>query len=210
MNVPLITYEAALDDGTKLRFRPIEPSDKDLLVRGFNELSPESRYRRFFHPIDHLTEADLRYLTEIDYVNHFAWLALLDEPGEPGVGVGRWVRLANERDVAEAAITVVDRYQNRGIGTILLRLLAHSAVENGIRHLRAWVMAENQPVIDLLKAVGAKLGRIDGGLRELDAPLPDDAEQIDVSPARVILREVAAGNIEAGVDPMSYGRTRLR
>src|SRR5947207_6557708 len=48
-------------------------------------------------------------LTEIDYHDHMAWVAL-DPPGPGflGVGVGRYARPAEEPAVAEAAVTVVD------------------------------------------------------------------------------------------------------
>jgi len=132
------TTEVALRDGTRVRLRPILPEDKAVLVEGFRRLSPESRYRRFMAPIQELTDDELRYLTEIDYVDHFAWLALdLEQPGHPGIGVGRYVRIPEEPDVAEAAVTVVDDYyQGRGVGTLLLEALGAVALENGIRRFR--------------------------------------------------------------------------
>lgn len=127
-------FESHLADGRRVLFRPIEPTDKELLADGFHRLSPESRYRRFFRSIDHLSDAQLRYLTEVDQKDHVAWVAVLpDEAKDRGAGVARWVRLADEPDAAEGAITVVDSLQGLGIGKTLLHLLAHVAIERGIR-----------------------------------------------------------------------------
>lgn len=62
-----------------------------------------------------LTEAELDYLTNIDYQDHFAWTAFaLDDPGQPGIGVARFIRLVERPEAAEAAVTVIDAYQGRG------------------------------------------------------------------------------------------------
>ena len=92
--MPHDEYAAALEDGTRVLFRRVRPDDKDRLQRGLAQLSPESRYLRFFGPLDHFTAGQLRYLTEVDFRDHFAWVATLpDLPGEPGIGIARWIRL---------------------------------------------------------------------------------------------------------------------
>src|SRR5947207_5929492 len=107
-----------LRDGSPVVVRPILPEDRDRLVEGFARLSDESRYRRFGTPVRRLTDEQLRYLTEIDYETHMAWIALDPAtPGEPGLGVARYVRLPGEPEVAEAAVTVVDSHQGLGLGT---------------------------------------------------------------------------------------------
>ncbi len=81
-----------LRDGTTLLVRPIAPGDKDALQRGIEELSDDSRYRRFLAASPRLSDAQLRYLTEVDHHDHEALVALTED-GEP-VAVGRFVRLA--------------------------------------------------------------------------------------------------------------------
>jgi GNAT superfamily N-acetyltransferase len=187
--------ETTLDDGTRLRIRPIRPDDKERLVRGFERLSPQSRYRRFFRHIDHLTDRQLAYLTEVDGHDHVAWIATLpDEPGEPGVGVARWVRLRDDPEVAEAAVTVIDAYHNRGIGRRLLLVAAASAIERGVSAFRVSVMADNQPMIQLLKELGATGGRWESGVLELTVPLAGDLDGEHPVPA--ILRAVAQGRVQ--------------
>jgi len=149
------TFDGVLRDGTPVRIRPIAPEDKDRLAEGMRNLSPQSRYRRFFSSIETLDPALLRHLTEIDYVDHFAWLALsgAGEHASP-LGVGRYIRLPEQPDAAEIAITVGDEYQGRGLGTLLLDLLGLVAQEHGIREFVAVVLPENSPMRDLLRAAG--------------------------------------------------------
>ena len=65
-----------LRDGKSVSLRPIEPGDRERLRRAFDRLGPESRYRRFFSPVDHLTESQLDYLTQVDHHDHEALVAL--------------------------------------------------------------------------------------------------------------------------------------
>lgn len=199
-----------LRDGRRVLFRPIRPDDKSRLQVGLGKMSKESRYQRFFSPIDHFTERQLRYLTEIDYVNHFAWVALLpDEQGTPGVGVGRWVRLASEPEAAEGAVTVIDEFHGQGIGKTLLWLAAHSAIERGIKRFRVWTLGDNSKVQRLLEELGALPGRVDSGVTEYLVPLPDDPHDLDGTPAPLVLRAVAEGRVSATVDPREEHGTRL-
>lgn len=192
-------FESHLPDGRRIVFRPIRPSDKDILAFGFARLSPESRYRRFFRSIDHLSQAQLDYLTEVDGDNHVAWVAVLpDEPPElQGAGVARWIRLADEPDAAEGAVTVVDSLQGNGIGKTLLYLVTHVAVEKGIRNVRAWVLGDNHHVQTMLTELGARPGRWESGALEMTIPLPADPRDLDSTPAPLLLKAVAAGDLDS-------------
>ena len=91
-----------LRDGSHLRIRQGRRSDRELLLRGFERLSPESRYRRFLAPMPELSEDLVRYLTEIDHHDHEAMIALDERTGE-GIGVARYVRDPDRTEVAEVA-----------------------------------------------------------------------------------------------------------
>ena len=100
--------------------------DRQLLLRGFERLSPESRYRRFLAAMPELSEEMVRYLTEIDHHDHEAIAALDARTGE-GIGVARYVRDPQRRDAAEVAVTVIDDWQGKGVGTLLLEALGARA-----------------------------------------------------------------------------------
>jgi GNAT superfamily N-acetyltransferase len=117
-----------LRDGARVLVRPIAPDDRAALAAGFARLSPESRFRRFLSPKKQLTEDDLDVLTRVDHHDHEALVALEADTGE-GIGVARFVRTGPDR--AEPAVVVADDWQGRGVGTLLLDLLAERAWEEG-------------------------------------------------------------------------------
>jgi len=188
------TTEVVLHDGTRVHLRPIVPEDKDRLRAAFERLSPESRYRRFMSPMDELSDEMLAHLTEIDYVDHFAWAALaMDEPGEPGVGVARYVRLEDQPAVAEAAVTVVDDFQGRGLGTFLLDALGAVALENGIKTFSGYVLDGNKAIREVLEQVGVRFRYDSPGLVKVEVDLPARAEELRGSRAYEVLRAIARG-----------------
>src|ERR1700723_1832427 len=98
--------------------------------RQFRRMSPDSRYRRFFSGITELSPVMLDYLTEVDGYDHFALVATVDSldlKAEEGVAAARFVRLPGEPEVAEAAVTVIDDFQGRGLGRLLLARLVDAA-----------------------------------------------------------------------------------
>lgn len=148
---PRYRYDASyeetvgLSDGRRVHLRLIRPADKELLRVGFERLSPDSRYARFMAPKARLSERELDYLTNVDGQNHFAMGAirrhLVSKP--EGVGIARFVRLVDKPDTAEPAVTVVDDYQGKGLGTILLQRLIEAAWERDVRWFCTELLAEN-------------------------------------------------------------------
>jgi len=100
---------AVLRDGSVIHIRPIAPEDRALLEERFEQLSEESRYKRFLPAVRPLDRRQLDYFTRVDHADHEALLALGPHGREP-VGVARYVRLADPES-AEVAIAVVDRLQ---------------------------------------------------------------------------------------------------
>jgi RimJ/RimL family protein N-acetyltransferase len=192
------TVDVTVRDGGHIRLRPVLPEDKDRLVAGLQRLSPQSRYRRFLSPVNELSPRTLAYLTEIDFHDHFAWGALdLDQPDQPGVGVARYVRLADDPEAAEAAVAVVDDHQGRGIGTLLLEVLTFTAVEHGIRRLVASALADNAAVQDLLEDLGVR-PRWDpeAGALVIEAPVPTDDAESRHGEVYDLLRAAARGAVQ--------------
>src|SRR5436190_2504164 len=147
--VPVEGDRAPLPDGTELLVRQLRPSDKRLLAEGFERLSPESRYRRFFRPLDRLSTRDLDYLTEIDHRDHEA-LAAIDVQTGDLVAVARYVRGA-EPHLAEVSVVVGDPWQQRGVATLLLERLVERARAAGVTHFVALVMSENSEALRLFE-----------------------------------------------------------
>jgi GNAT superfamily N-acetyltransferase len=188
-----------LDDGTRVLIRPIRSDDKRLLQDGIQHLSPRSRYLRFLHYLEQLTPAELRYLTEIDYQNHFAWVALsLDQPDQIGLGVARYIRDRARPNHAEAAVAVIDDYQGRGLGRLLLSKLANSARENGIDAFIAYLAPESPVVIHLLRNVAAATTSNEDGLVKVIVPLG----AADPGPGSEEMLRAAAGGTADFLSPV--------
>jgi len=167
--------EEALDDGTPVLYRLLYPKSKediDELKRGFEKLSEYSRYCRFLTQKGEIAEEHYEQISNIDNTDHLALCAIdLSKDPQAGMGIARYVRVEKESDVAEAAVTVIDEYQKKGLGTRLLTLLVQLASEHGINHFRAHVLSSNKGMMKILKRHGAQIRYYGGNLNQIDLPL---------------------------------------
>ncbi len=176
---------ARLSDGTPVILRPVHAGDARLLADGFGRLSPQSIRARFLAPVARLGTAQLRSLVDVDQENRIAWGALHGEVPDLGLGVARCARVTGEPNVAEVAVTVVDEYQGRGLGSLLFTLLAATARGTGIERFRAYVLPDNTPVRHAADRYGASASLEAPGLLRYELSLDD------LPPARHAL--IAAG-----------------
>jgi GNAT superfamily N-acetyltransferase len=142
--------------GELVKLRLVQPSDKARLHSGFRNLSAASRQKRFFGAKDSLSDAELGYFTDMDHCDHFAIGAVeVNSAGEEGdgVGVGRFIRLPQDVECAEVAITVIDRMQGKGIGRTLLERLIDAAVERNINRFRFECLPNNLEIRKLVQKV---------------------------------------------------------
>jgi GNAT superfamily N-acetyltransferase len=193
----LVSFGApvTLRDGSRVRVRQSHRSDGELLLRGFERLSPQSRYRRFLAPMQGLSKAMVRYLTEIDHHHHEAIIALDEETGE-AVGVARYIRRRQRPGVAEVAVTVIDDWQGRGLGTLLLKVISARAREEGITTFTALMLADNEEMMDLFERLGpVRIVDREAGSVEIEAQIPS----IGLAPALAKLLRIAASN-DSSVD----------
>ncbi|MEO1077103.1 MAG: hypothetical protein AAFX41_14240 [Bacteroidota bacterium] len=165
---PHFRLALTLESGREVIARPVLPTDRERLRRGFDALSDRSKLLRFFAPHPTLTEAELRYLTDVDHVHHAAW-GLLSSEGEnsktiPGIGIGRFVRLPQTPDAAEFSLTVADGDQGSGAGRLLLALLLVHARRVDIRSLMGLVEDGNTTVQGWMRRLGLGPRRSPDGL----------------------------------------------
>jgi RimJ/RimL family protein N-acetyltransferase len=192
------TLETTLRDGTQVLIRMVEPEDRAQFVEGFHRLSARSRYLRFHTAVEELDDQQLDYLTQVDQVDHVAWVAVdLDQPEHPGIGVARFVRLDDEPEVAEAAVTVLDAYQGRGLGTLLLGVLADAARDRGITTFRAYVLGENRAMLSVLDSLGPTRSERQRGVYQIDVDLTDGDKEPAKSMAGRVFRAVTGKHLPA-------------
>ena len=140
-------------DGSRIRIRQLHRDDRELWQRGFEHMGAETRYRRFLAAMPRTSSQMVRWMTELDHHDRDAIGAVDDETGE-GIGVARYVRDPNRPHVAEVALGIVDEWQGRGVGTLLLGALCGRAREEGITTFTALMLATNREMMDVLKRLG--------------------------------------------------------
>lgn len=188
--------KTTLGDGAPLLIREVTPEDADLLRLGFDHLSDASRQFRFFGAIERLSEAQIAAFTSPNDRDHVAiGAAVQTATGLDPAGTARFVRLPGDPGTAEFALTVVDRYQRRGLGTLLLGVLLRVACRNGIARLMGYVMRGNRGMLSLLNGLDAR--------REL-GPEPSVHEMIvDVHDDPGLYPDTPAGDAVRRADVMA-------
>lgn len=132
--------------------RQILPEDKIPMQVGLQMLSPESIRQRFFANKKAFTEDELKFLTEVDQVNHLAYVAVHHLNGALWpAGVIRAIKNAEKPTHAEIGITIVDCYQGLGLGTKLFDQIANHALSVGITHFYGDYHTSNLKMSKLLE-----------------------------------------------------------
>lgn len=143
----------ALAGDRSVLLRPAHHRDAAALQRFFAALSPRSRLLRFHGAINRLPDAAARSMSTQVAARHVALLAL-DASGE----LAAEARYALEGDdAAEFGIAVADGWQGQGLGRALLLRLAVHAADSGIAALRGSVLPGNEPMLALMRSLGAEL-----------------------------------------------------
>ncbi len=139
-----------------MEVRALRPEDRTELIAAVAKSSPQSLYRRFFGVRRHFTEQEIAFFTNVDFFNHVALIAVVEENGRSVIaGGGRYIVL--EPGKAEIAFAVVDQYQGQGVGAALMRHLAAIAREAGLKELVADVLPENMPMLKIFERCGLRL-----------------------------------------------------
>ncbi|RKZ05799.1 4-hydroxybutyrate CoA-transferase, partial [bacterium] len=135
-------------------FRPVKPTDEELEREFFYSLSDESVYYRFFNIVKAMPHEKIQPLVNIDYREEMAIVGLIGEPGdEEMIAIGRF-KYDPSDNFAEVAFLVRDDYQNRGIGTHLMKKLIEIAMEMGIEGFKAEVLADNKKMLHVFHKCG--------------------------------------------------------
>jgi ribosomal protein S18 acetylase RimI-like enzyme len=151
------TYTAreGLGDGSQIEIRSLRPEDEADMLAAIGRTSTQSLQRRFFVVKRGFSEKERAFFMDIDFRNHVALAALAQEDGRTViVGGGRYIVFEPGR--AEMAFVVIDDWQGRGIGSILLRHLIKIARNAGLQELTAEVLPENAAMLKVFGKFGFK------------------------------------------------------
>ena len=152
-----------LQDGRQVMIRAIRPDDKGCMADALREVSPESLYRRTFSAKRELSDDDLKQLTEVDFENVVALLAVMnDEAQERVVGGGRYIRTGTTGTEmrAEVAFLVDDAHQGLGIGSRIFKHLVAIARASGIKQFEAEVLPSNDSMLRLFTRSGLPVAKV--------------------------------------------------
>jgi len=148
-----------LFDGTPVTIRPIRADDKPMEQEFVQNLSADSRYKRFMSTLKELPPGKLKYLTEIDYVRHLALVAIIRRTDqEVEIGVARYVA-GPQGDDCEFAIAIDDEWQGSGVAGILMLSLIDAARARGMRKMEAFILASNDKMIKFARQLGFDVRR---------------------------------------------------
>ena len=167
-------YETYWTDkkGTEIFFRPVKPTDERAIQDMIYALPDQDIQTRFFHSLKSFPHKVAMPLAAIDYNDRMAIAAVIgkEEPEsrEQIVAVGRYIRDPRS-NLAEVAFTTHQDWQNRGIGTFLLRYLMRIAREKNIKGFTADVLARNTPMMKVFAKTGCPMKtRLEYGVYELE------------------------------------------
>jgi RimJ/RimL family protein N-acetyltransferase len=150
MNAASYAVRENLRDGSMIEIRALKPEDEAGMLAAVERTSAQSLQRRFFVMKRSFSEKERTYFMQVDFLNHVALVATAQEDGQPIIiGGGRYIVFEPGR--AEMAFIVVDAWQGRGIGSILMRHLIDIARDSALKELTAEILPEN---IAMLKVFG--------------------------------------------------------
>ncbi|MDP8255195.1 MAG: GNAT family N-acetyltransferase [Candidatus Alcyoniella australis] len=154
-----------INDGTQINFRPIHPTDMPLMQDMFYELSQQTVYYRFMSRMKHLPQKQIQNFVFVDHRQEVAIVGTIPEAhGEDIIAMGSYY-LDKATNLAEVAFIVRDDWQDKGIGTYLLKYLMLIAKRNGIRGFTAEVLAQNHPMQSVMHKSGSQLtSHLSGGV----------------------------------------------
>lgn len=209
------TLRAVLRDGSTATLKIADSSDHDAVQRFFRDLSPESRRRRFFSIAEPSDALVTRLCDSSNPASALSLLALraVDGTVRP-IAVGSYLSLGN--NAAEAAFAVDDRFQGKGIGTILLERLATIAAANGIDRFEAITLPDNAAMLEVFNESGFEIrSKSDRGtitvqlsLSPTDQTVASAERRMAVATAaslRPLLEPAKVAVVGASRDPNSIG-----
>ena len=157
--------EEETPDGERVRVRPIRPEDEPLMVRFHESLSEQSVYMRYFHMMKLDQRTAHERLTRICFIDYDREMALVAEHTDPEtgereiMGVARLSRNGADPAEAEFSVLVSDRFQRRGVGTLLVRRLLEVGRDENLRRITAEILLDNRPMQRISERLGFQLHR---------------------------------------------------
>ncbi len=147
----VITLRVILRDGRVADVREAtgSPAERSMLKDLFQGVSQTSLYYRFFHAVREVDDKTIAEMLASDLPDKYALLLI---SGDTIIGISHFMR--TDQEGAEIDFVVDERFHGYGIGTLLLEEMADVAWRYGLRRFEAYVLQENQKMIQLFRNSG--------------------------------------------------------
>jgi acetate---CoA ligase (ADP-forming) len=147
-----------LRDGSTATIRIARPADREALVAFFNQLSPESRQKRFFSLASPRGEWVDTLCDPSNPRQQLSLIVIRTAGGAPRIiATGSYLVEKTQEHLAEVAFAVDDAFHGKGLGSILLERLAQLAVNHEITHFWAVTHGDNRPMLEVFHRSGFKV-----------------------------------------------------
>lgn len=166
--------DTQLNDGTPICIRRVRKDDEARLKQGIANLSKRSRYLRFFSGIKEAPQSVIDRLLEVDGHDHIAWGAIRSDLAEaPALGVVHAFRDADDPDVAEFSVAVIDAYHGLGLARLLTAVLLLDCRAEGIEEFAVHILSDNDAAIALTRSLGGTPAGRESGVYSFSIRIKD-------------------------------------
>ncbi len=149
--------DEVLRDGTRVFVRPVKTTDEPLLKEMFYSSSEDTIHQRFFLSVSAMPHTKLQEWANVDYENEMCVVVSLKEKKRKRLVAMASYMKNQANQMADVAFLVHDDFQNRGIGTLLLKHLIRIAEANGILGFTADVLPENRHMLNIFHKSGCEI-----------------------------------------------------
>jgi len=132
---------------SKVCFRPIKPSDEDMMRLLFYRFSDQAVYSRYFTSIKTMPHKKMQEYVNVNYHLVMSIVGIVEVSGtEKIIAEARYARKKQDT-FADTAFIVDEEYHSKGIASYLFELLIRTAREEGIQGFTADVLATNKAML---------------------------------------------------------------
>jgi len=145
-----LAVERRLADGRRVTIRPIRADDEVREREFLDQLSGDTRRRRFIKYAVSVNGGLAHFHSHIDYERHMAFVCEAD--GEL-VGDARYVANADGRS-CEFGVVVAEDWQHSGVAQLLMDALMRESRRRGLQTMEGLVLSENAGMLAFSRALG--------------------------------------------------------
>ncbi len=143
-----------LNDGKKIKIRPVKTTDERMLQELYYSLDKHDRYLRFFMVRKDFRHKMVQTLVNIDYSTNMILVGKYKEDGESKIIASGGFFKTDDPSTAELCFVVHKHWRKNGITSFLLDYLVKIARELNYKYFSGSVLAGNRPMLHIINNAG--------------------------------------------------------